>query len=93
MASRGCQLALTGRNATNLEKTARECREINGDIEVLTVVGDLRDEKDVKAVIDATIEKFKGLDVLINNAGILELGTIETTTLETFDRVMDTNVR
>lgn len=33
------------------------------------------------------------LDVLINNAGILETGTIETTSLEQYDRVMATNVR
>jgi NAD(P)-dependent dehydrogenase (short-subunit alcohol dehydrogenase family) len=93
MASLGCQLALTGRNASNLEQTAKECKEINGAIDVLTVVGDLRDERDVRAVIDKTIERFKGLDVLINNAGVLEFGTIETTTLESFDHVMGTNVR
>ena len=33
------------------------------------------------------------LDVLINNAGIIELGSIETTSLEQFDRLINTNVR
>lgn len=89
----GCRLALTGRNVANLEKTARECREVKGDVEVLTVAGDMSNEEDVTTVLDKTIEKFRGLDVLVNSAGVLELGSIETTTLEAFDRVMNINVR
>lgn len=44
-------------------------------------------------MISETIKKYNRLDVLINNAGILESGTIETTSLEQFDRVMSTNIR
>jgi NAD(P)-dependent dehydrogenase (short-subunit alcohol dehydrogenase family) len=40
-----------------------------------------------------TLEHFHRLDVLVNNAGILEMGTIETTSLDQYDRVMNTNVR
>lgn len=40
-----------------------------------------------------TIEEFQKLDVLVNNAGILESGSIENTSLEQYDRVMNTNVR
>ena len=34
-----------------------------------------------------------GLDILVNNAGVLETGTIETTSLEQYDRVMNVNIR
>lgn len=44
-------------------------------------------------MISETIKKYNRLDVLINNAGIIESGTIETTSLEQFDRVMSTNIR
>lgn len=40
-----------------------------------------------------TIDKYGKLDILVNNAGIIETGTIETTSLEQYDRVMNTNIR
>eukprot|EP00118_Oscarella_pearsei_P020189 m.218218 g.218218 ORF g.218218 m.218218 type:complete len:261 (+) comp39890_c3_seq20:84-866(+) len=89
----GCRLALTGRNAENLEKIADDCRKLGSGAEVLTVLADLAKEEDVQKVIDATIGHFKGIDVLVNNAGILTLGTIETISVEDYDKVMNINVR
>jgi NAD(P)-dependent dehydrogenase (short-subunit alcohol dehydrogenase family) len=50
-------------------------------------------EKDTKNILDSTVSHFGRLDVLVNNAGILEMGTIETSSLEQYDRVFNTNVR
>ena len=50
-------------------------------------------ESDVKTVMERTMKEFGRLDILVNNAGILESGTIETTSLEQYDRVMNINVR
>lgn len=47
----------------------------------------------MKHVLEETINKFGKLDVLVNNAGILETGTIENTSMEQYDRVMSTNIR
>lgn len=44
-------------------------------------------------ILNSTIEKFGKLDCLVNNAGVLETGTIETTNLAQYDRVFNTNVR
>ena len=55
--------------------------------------GDITNEEDTKNLMSQTIAKYGKLDVLINNAGILESGTIETTNLEQYDRVMNTNIR
>ncbi|XP_075225771.1 putative oxidoreductase TM_0325 [Lycorma delicatula] len=44
-------------------------------------------------VIRYTINRFGKLDVLINNAGVYELGGIENTTVEQFDRIFDNNVK
>ncbi|XP_030562525.1 uncharacterized protein LOC115763888 [Drosophila novamexicana] len=50
-------------------------------------------EADVERIVPATLAKHGRIDVLVNNADILERGTIETTSLAQFDRVMNTNVR
>ena len=50
-------------------------------------------ESEVKRLVDAAIEKFGHLNILVNNAGIMEQGSIETTSMEQFDHVMNVNVR
>jgi NAD(P)-dependent dehydrogenase (short-subunit alcohol dehydrogenase family) len=88
-AQQGAYLSLTGRNFENLEKVASEC---SGDKKLLTKA-DVTSNDDMKRVIDETIKKFGKLDVLVNNAGIIETGTIENTSMEQYDRVMNTNIR
>lgn len=89
LAKQGALLSLNGRNLTNLQTLAAE---IDAD-KHLIVAGDITNENDAVNIVTKTIERFGKLDVLINNAGILESGTIETTSLEQYDRVMNTNVR
>ncbi|XP_062549548.1 3-oxoacyl-[acyl-carrier-protein] reductase FabG-like [Armigeres subalbatus] len=84
----GATLALTGRKLDNLNDVAKECAQ-----SPLVIPGDITKEADTERILKTTIEKFGKLDVLVNNAGILETGTIETTNLEQFDRVMNTNIR
>lgn len=92
-AKQGATLALTGRNADNLKATIEKCVTPEGTPRPLSIIGDITIESDIKMIIQTVIQMFGKLDVLINNAGILERGTIETTSLEQYDRVMNTNVR
>lgn len=87
---RGALLALSGRKLENLNAVAQQCGDVSKNF---VITGDVTNEKDTEHLIMETIKKFGKLDILINNAGILESGTIETTTLEQYDRVMNTNVR
>lgn len=89
LSKRGALLALSGRKLENLNAVAEKCGVANSFV----VTGDVTNESDTKRLITETIRKYGKLDVLINNAGILESGTIETTTLEQYDRVMNTNIR
>ncbi|XP_061390862.1 3-oxoacyl-[acyl-carrier-protein] reductase FabG-like [Musca vetustissima] len=89
----GATLALNGRNVENLEKVAKLCANEGKKQTPQLVVGDISKEADTERVWQETLKKHQRLDVLVNNAGIIETGTIENTSLEQFDRVMNTNLR
>jgi meso-butanediol dehydrogenase/(S,S)-butanediol dehydrogenase/diacetyl reductase len=59
---------------------------------VLVHVGDTADKRTADLAVEATIGRFGGLDILINNAGIASSGDIVNTSAEDFDRVMAVNV-
>ncbi|XP_043932578.1 3-oxoacyl-[acyl-carrier-protein] reductase FabG-like isoform X2 [Protopterus annectens] len=88
----GAKLALNGRNEVKLRETAQQCEEFLKEKPFL-VPGDLASEDVIKKVLEETLAHYGQLDVLVNSAGILEMGTIENTTLEQFDKVMNINVR
>lgn len=85
----GASLSLTGRNIQNLNAVAEKCK--SGKPFVVT--GELTNETDAKNIIDSTVKHYGRLDVLVNNAGTLENGSIENTSLDQFDRVFNINVR
>uniref|UniRef100_A0A3Q2R053 Zgc:101858 n=1 Tax=Fundulus heteroclitus TaxID=8078 RepID=A0A3Q2R053_FUNHE len=85
----GALLALNGRDVQNLQKVAQQCTECGP----LLVPGDLTDEDTVRKTVEQTLAHFGRLDVLVNSAGILAMGSIETTDLAQYDKVMNVNVR
>ncbi|XP_066953897.1 3-oxoacyl-[acyl-carrier-protein] reductase FabG-like [Macrobrachium rosenbergii] len=89
----GASLSLTGRNTKNLEEIAQKCINEKTHKPPLTIQADLNNEGDTKRIVDETIKHYGRIDILVNNAGIIELGTILNTSLEQYDRVMNTNVR
>lgn len=91
----GVKLSLTGRNEANLQKVYDDCvSQMSPEADrPLLVIADVTSEGDVKTVVDKTVGKFGRLDILVNSAGVIETGSIETTSLEQYDRVMNANVR
>ncbi len=92
----GAHLSICGRNAAALAETVAQLerqRSEPGQRFHQSVV-DVTVEADVERLVKETLAAFNGqLDVLVNNAGILEMGSIESTDLAQYDRVMNTNVR
>lgn len=91
LAKLGALLALTGRNVDNLNKVGAACETVGQ--KPLLLVADVTKVDDNKRVIDEIIAKYGKLDVLVNNAGIIGNGSIEDTSLEQYDEIMNTNVR
>ena len=68
LAAPDSRLSLTGRDIQALETVAAECRAAGA--ETLVVAGDVGAQADVRLVVDKTVERFHGIDVLVCNAGI-----------------------
>lgn len=88
-AERGGAVALVARRK---EKLAELCAHLD-PARVLPIAADLTREEDRSLVVRRTAEKFGGIDILVNAAGIIGNGTIESTTLQEWDTMMDINLR
>ena len=61
--------------------------------QALAVRCDIRNEADVKAAVDATIERFGGIDILVNNASAIQLSNTPSTDMKRFDLMQQVNAR
>ncbi len=86
----GAKVGIMSRTRKNLNKVVSEAK---GRGEIKAFAGDVSNEKDVKRVVNAFYKQFGGIDILFNNAGILEGGTVVTTSNEVWDRTMNINVK
>jgi citronellol/citronellal dehydrogenase len=94
-----------GANVVLLAKTAEPHPKLPGtvhtavaDIEAaggkaIAVVGDVRKEEDVQRAIDAAVERFGGVDIVVNNASAIATEPTEQLSAKKFDLMMDINVR
>ncbi len=85
-----------GASVVLVARRERELRAISSSLpadRAESVPADLTVEENRKRVIDRTIQRFGGIDVLVNAAGIIGSGTIETTTLDQWDAMFDINLR
>jgi short-subunit dehydrogenase len=85
----GSKLVITGRKQDQLEEVAGNLR--SKGVHVLAVVADASIETDCARVVDATIETYGRIDVLINNAGISMHALFEDLQLDVFRKVMEVN--
>lgn len=86
LAREGARVMLTDVNIEGAQAVAAEIGSA-----ALALRHDIASEDDWKKVLSATLEKFGRLDVLVNNAAILALGTIEDTSLEAWQKIQRIN--
>jgi short-subunit dehydrogenase len=86
----GARVALAARSADRLDELARSLSARPG-ADVLAVPGDVTSEADRVRILHAAAERFDGLDVLVNNAGVASFGHFATSTEAILRQVMETN--
>ncbi len=89
-AREGARLVLAARREARLNAVAQKCRAL-GAAEVVVVVADVARTPDVERIVQAAIDAFGRIDVLVNNAGFGFSGTIEETTEVDMRELLDVN--
>jgi len=91
LVAEGVQVAVTGRNEAHLG-AARPSIEAAGPGAVETLRADVRRADDVQRAIDATVARFGGLDIVINNAGMGVFASVSAMTTAQWTEVIETNL-
>lgn len=84
----GARLTLVGRDEERLTNIAVRCKEYKG-IEPLSILRDLTERRACDLVVSRTVETFGRIDVLVNSAGNLMLGSLFDHTMDVFDEMFD----
>ena len=89
LAAEGARLCLLARSEDELAG-ARQQLESTG-AQVLTIRCDIRRRGDIRAAVDQILDRWTAIDVLINNAGVIQVGPLEHMTAADFENAMATH--
>ncbi|WP_449386699.1 3-ketoacyl-ACP reductase [Chryseobacterium lineare] len=90
LANEGVNIGITGRNEENLKMAVDEIQKLG--VKAAYAVFSVDNEIHVKAGIEHLAEQLGGIDILINNAGIGDFGSIEEMPSEIWEQVIKTNL-
>ncbi len=90
-AAAGASIAAVGRRKEALSQLSVEIKRLGGH--ALTLPADLSLEAETARIVSESIDRFGGIDVLVNAAGHISSGTIENTTTEAWDAMLNINLR
>jgi NADP-dependent 3-hydroxy acid dehydrogenase YdfG len=86
----GAKVAVAARRADRLDELVRRIEGDGG--EAVALAGDVTDEKTATGAVEAAVERFGRLDILVNAAGVIQAGRVETADTAEWRRVIDINL-
>lgn len=94
----GAKVVITGKTAEPHEKLPGTIHSVAEEVvqaggQALAIRLDVRDEQAIQAAVAQTVEKFGGIDVLVNNASAISLSATLDTPAKNLDRMWDVNMR
>lgn len=90
LAEYGADVALAARRADRLESLADEL-ESEFDVETCAIETDVTDHEQVTAMIDAAIDRYGRLDIVVSNAGVFRSGSVEELSPDAYRHMMAVN--
>ena len=91
LAAEGVNVVLAARSEGTLEDLAEDLEAEYG-VETLVAPTDVRSEEEVEAMVDETVDRFGGVDVLVNNAGLSRGSSVEDLETADYRTMQETNV-
>ena len=91
LAAEGAHVVIAARTESELEATAREITAADG-VEVLPVVCDMAKRDQIEALVATTVERFGGIDIVVNNAGGPPFGRFEQHEDDAWQAALDQNL-
>ncbi len=91
LAAAGAKTVAVGRNESALAEIKYEIETSGGTVR--TFRADVTIESDLQKLVAETVATFNQIDILVNAAGTISNGSIETTAVKDFDELMNINVR
>jgi NADP-dependent 3-hydroxy acid dehydrogenase YdfG len=91
LAAEGANVVLGARRVERIQSLAEELTGRGG--KALAVATDVTDREQVKALVDAAVQAFGRIDVIINNAGLMPQAPLERLKVDEWDRMIDVNIK
>jgi NAD(P)-dependent dehydrogenase (short-subunit alcohol dehydrogenase family) len=91
LAEKGALVSAVARNRELLRSLGDEMPAADGGLSVIQ--GDLTEIDQIDRIVSETVSKFGRIDILVNAAGIIQNGSIDTTSLDDWDAMLDINLR
>lgn len=91
LAARGAKVVLGARRTDRLEAIVAELTGVGGEATMLRT--DVTRLSDVQALVDHAIDRFGRVDVMINNAGLMAIGSMVKARTDEWERMIDINIK
>jgi NADP-dependent 3-hydroxy acid dehydrogenase YdfG len=91
LAALGARMTLVARRAERIEELAGQIISAGG--EAIAVPADVTDADQARGCVEQASRHWGSLDIVVNNAGLLMAGPVESAPLDEFDQMIDVNVR
>jgi len=89
----GDQVVVFCRHREHVAKAVNQLATLDQRQNILALVGDVRNEKDVKRIVVQCLKHFGRIDILINNAGMAAYKELEKMSQKEWDDILDTNLK
>jgi NAD(P)-dependent dehydrogenase (short-subunit alcohol dehydrogenase family) len=90
-ARNGATVVAVGRNESEMNALREEAKELDGSIR--PHLADVTELTQVDRLVTETVDNLGQIDVLVNAAGIIKSGSVESTTLDEWDKMLNVNLR